>query len=311
MSPPALAFFLRRLAGSIFVVLGAMTLVFLVLYWLPGDPAELMAGEDATAETIANIRAQLGTDRPFTEQYFSYLANAAQGDFGTSYATGEPVAARILAQLPATLALTALATVIALSAGIFLGVVSAVQRGRWLDHLLQSSMLIFASTPGFWLGIILILIFSVQLNWLPAIGNGSFAQLVLPSACLGLASAGRLARMVRNSVIDVLGEPFVATLRGKGLTEPVVLYRHVLRNALIPVVTLLGVIVGEQLSGTVVIETLFARQGLGRIIAESVGVKDIPMVQGAVIIAALFYVVINLIVDLSYARIDRRVHLES
>jgi peptide/nickel transport system permease protein len=311
MNGPALAFLLRRLAAAFVVVLGAMTLVFLVLYWLPGDPAELMAGEDATAETVAGIRAQLGTDRPLASQYFSYLAKAAHGDFGTSYATGEPVAARILAQLPATLGLTALATLIALSLGILLVVVSAVHRGRWLDHLLQSSMLVFSSTPGFWLGIILILVFSVQLGWLPAIGNGSFAQLILPSACLGLASAGRLARMVRNSVLDVLEEPFVATLRGKGLDERAVLYRHVLRNALIPVVTLLGVIVGEQLSGTVVIETLFARQGLGRIIAESVGVKDIPMVQGAVIVAALFYVAINLIVDFSYARIDRRVHLES
>lgn len=310
MSTSALAFVLRRLAGSVGVVFGAMTLVFLVLYWLPGDPAELMAGEDATAETIAAVRAQLGSDRPLAEQYVSYLANAAQGDLGTSYATGEPVASRILAQLPATLALTTLATLIALAAGVTLGVVSAVHRGRWLDHVLQSSMLVFSSTPGFWLGIVLILIFSVWLGWLPAIGNGSFAQLVLPSACLGLASAGRLARMVRNSVLDVLDEPFVATLRGKGLGERAVLYRHVLRNALIPVVTLLGVIVGELLSGTVVIETLFARQGLGRIIAEAVGVKDIPMVQGAVLVAALFYVVINLIVDFSYARIDRRVQLE-
>ncbi len=305
-----MSFLLRRFAGAIVVVLGALTLVFLILFWLPGDPAVLIAGEDASADTIAQVRSRLGTDRPLWEQYAAYVGNIARGDLGTSYSTGEPVTARILAQIPATLTLTAFATLVAVSIGIVLGAISAVNRGNWIDHVLQSTMLTLTSMPGFWLGILLILIFSVHLQWLPAIGNGSAAQLVLPVACLGLSASGRIARMVRNSVIDTLDEPFVATLRGKGMTEQTVLYRHVLRNALIPVVTLLGVTVGELLSGTIVIETLFARQGLGRIIAESIGVKDVPMVQGAVLFAAFVYILVNLAVDLAYSRIDRRVQLD-
>ncbi len=300
----------RRLGAALVVVAGAVVTVFAILHWLPGDPATLIAGEDAPADLIANLRVQLGTDRPPLDQLWHYGVLALHGDFGRSYLTGEPVMARIAAQLPATLSLTLLAMVIAIVLGALLGVVSAVQRGRWIDHVLQSGMLVFASTPGFCAGIVLILIFSVQLRWLPAVGSGSLAQLVLPAACLGLASAGRLARMVRNSVIDVLDEPFVATLRGKGLTERQVLYAHVLRNALIPVITLLGVQIGEVLVGAVVIETLFARQGLGRLIAEAVGNKDIPMVQGTVVVVAVVYVVINQVVDLSYRRIDRRIRAE-
>ena len=300
----------RRLSAGLLVVAGAVVIVFAILYWLPGDPALLVAGEDAPPDLIEQLRVQLGTDKPPLEQFLIYATHAAHGDFGRSYLTGEPVFDRIAVQLPATLGLTLAATLVAVGLGLVLGVVSAVHRGRWVDHGLQSGMLVFSSTPGFWVGILLILIFSVQLRWLPAIGNGSLAQLVLPAVCLGLASAGRLARMVRNSVIDVLDEPFVATLRGKGLSEEQVLYHHVLRNALIPVITMIGLMVGEMLAGTVVIETLFARQGLGRLIAEGVGAKDIPMVQGAVMVAAIFYVAINQIVDLSYRRIDRRIHAE-
>jgi peptide/nickel transport system permease protein len=168
-------------------------------------------------------------------------------------------------------------------------------------------MLFLTSMPSFWLGILLILVFSVTLRWLPAIGNGSWQQLVLPVACLGMITSGRLMRMVRSSVIDVLDEPFVTTLRGKGLRERQVLFTHVLRNALIPVVTLLGILVGELLSGTVVVETLFARQGIGRMLVDALSVKDIPVVQGTVLLASIFFVLINMLVDLSYGLIDRRV----
>ena len=168
-------------------------------------------------------------------------------------------------------------------------------------------MLTFTSMPSFWLGILLMLIFSVHLHWLPSIGNGSFAQLILPAACLGLQASGQLARMVRNNVLDVLDEPFVTTLRGKGLLEHAVLYRHVLRSALIPAITLLSIIVGELLSGGVVVETLFARQGIGRLISGAVGIKDIPVIQGTVLLAAIVFILINLLVDLSYGWIDRRV----
>jgi len=304
-----MAYLLRRVAGAALVVFGATSMVFLILYWLPGDPATLVAGEGATAETIARIRAHLGTGRPLWDQYMSYLDNLAHGDLGTSFATGEPVLHRLWAQAMPTLDLTLLACVVAIVVGVVMGVVSAVHRGRWLDHAIQAALLLFTSMPSFWLGILLIMVFAVTLRWLPAIGNGSLAQLVQPVACLGLIAAGKLARMVRNSVIEVLDEPFVTTLRAKGLTERSVLFRHVLRNALIPVVTLLGILAGELLSGAVVTETLFARQGVGRILVEAVGVKDIPVVQGVILFAAVFYVLINLLVDLSYVVIDRRVRV--
>ncbi|ETR79233.1 glutathione ABC transporter permease [Afipia sp. P52-10] len=301
-----MAFVLRRVAGAALVIFGTITLVFAILYWLPGDPAVLVAGENATEESIARIRTLLGTERPLWEQYGDYLAGLAQGDLGTSFATQEPVTVRLWAQFPSTLALTLLASTVAIVAGV----VAAVSRGRWLDQAIQAVMLFFTSMPSFWLGILLILLFSVTLQWLPAIGSDSFAQLILPVSCLGLVASGRLMRMVRNSVLDVLDEPFVTTLRAKGLVEWQVLFRHVLRNALIPVVTLLGILVGELLSGTVVVETLFARQGIGRLLVDAVGVKDIPVIQGTVLIASISFVLINLLVDLSYSVIDPRVRVD-
>jgi peptide/nickel transport system permease protein len=298
---------LRRLGGGLFAIFGAVTLVFLILYWLPGDPAALIAGDDASQETIDRIRAHLGTDRPLWDQYVAYLSGLAHGDLGKSFSTNQPVLDRLLAQIPATLALTALGSAFAILTGLALGVVSAVNKDRWIDRTIQTILLFLVSMPSFWIGILLILFFSVTLRWLPAIGNGSLAQLVLPVACLGFSAAGRLARLVRSSVIEVLDEPFVTALRGKGLLERQVLYRHVLRNALIPVVTLLGIIVGYLLSSAVVIETLFARQGVGRLLVEAIGVRDIPMVQGAVLFAALSYVLINTLVDVSYIWIDRRI----
>ncbi|OWJ69178.1 ABC transporter permease [Inquilinus limosus] len=300
-------YFLRRLLGAALVVFGALTVVFLVLFWLPGDPAALIAGEDASAETIERIRDRLGTDRPLWEQYAAYLQGLARGDLGTSFSTGEPVFGRLWAQVPSTLVLTCLSCAVAIVVGIGAGVTAAVNRDGWVDQAIQAATLFLTSMPSFWLGILLILVFSVTLQWLPAIGSGSLKQLVLPVACLGLIAAGKLARMVRDSVLDVLDEPFVTTLRGKGLRERQVLYRHVLRNALIPVVTLLGILTGELLSGAVVTETLFARQGVGRILVEAVGVKDIPVVQGVILFVSVIYVLINLLVDLSYGWIDRRV----
>ncbi|HEX7872343.1 MAG TPA: ABC transporter permease [Sphingobium sp.] len=311
MSGSGVQFLLRRTIGALGVAFGAITLVFAALYWLPGDPALLIAGDDAPQEVVAKIREKLGTDRPFVEQYADYVGKIVRhGDFGDSYLTGEPVMHRIVAQLPATLELTLFATVTALVLGVLAGAVAAVNQGRWVDHLLQSTSLFLGSMPNFWFGILLILFFSVHLRWLPAIGNGSFAQLILPSLCLGLGAAGDLARMTRDCILDVLREPFVVTLRAKGLPEKLIRYRHVLRSAMIPVVTMLGSRVGILLSGTVVIESLFARQGLGRIISEAVGAKDIPMVLAAVLVASLFYILINLLVDFSYSRIDRRVRLQ-
>jgi peptide/nickel transport system permease protein len=302
-----MAFLLRRLGSAVFVVFGAITLVFFVLNILPGDPAVLVAGDGASPATIANIQAELGTNRPISAQYGEYLWRLAHFNLGTSFATNEPVLSRIWAQFPATLELTFFACGIAVLLGVTLGVVSAMQEDGWLDQLIQTVVLFFTSMPSFWIGILLILVFSVWLHWLPAMGSATPRQLILPAACLGFNVTGQLERMVRGSVLDVLHEPFVATLRGKGLREFPILSRHVLRNALIPVITLFGVLVGQLLSGVVVIETLFARQGLGRLIVDALSVRDIPVLQGVVLFVSVFYVFLNLLIDLSYAWIDRRV----
>jgi peptide/nickel transport system permease protein len=300
-------FLLRQLGSAVFVVFGAITLVFFVLYMLPGDPAALVAGPGASPAMIASIQAQLGTNRPLWLQYGDYLWRLAHGDLGTSFTTSEPVISRIWAQFPATLELTICSCAIAIALGVTLGVVSAMFVDRWPDRLIQTGVLFLVSMPSFWIGILLILIFSVLLHWLPAMGSATASQLILPSACLGLNVSGQLERMVRGSVLDVLHEPFVATLRGQGLREFPILFRHVLRNALIPVITLFGVLVGQLLSGAVVIETLFARQGIGRLVVDALNVRDIPVLQGVVLFISVFYVLLNFLIDFSYALIDRRV----
>jgi ABC-type dipeptide/oligopeptide/nickel transport system permease component len=298
---------LTRLFASAGVVFGAVTLIFLVLNWLPGDPAELIAGESANQETINHIRAQLQTDRPLWQQYRDYLFGVAHGDLGRSYVTHEPVLDRLSAHLPATLSLTLSAAVVALVVGLGLGVLAARHHGRPLDQLIQLVSLSLASVPPFWLGLLAILLFSVRLGWLPILGNGGFAASVLPVMSLGLVVSVHLQRMVRSSILEELNEPYVTALLAKGLGESRVFYVHVLRNALIASITLLGVLVGELLSGTVVTETLFARQGLGRVAVEAIGQKDLPVVQGAILLVSLMYVGVNLLVDLSYAWIDPRV----
>jgi ABC-type dipeptide/oligopeptide/nickel transport system permease component len=301
------SYFIRRLLAACVTILGALTVVFLILYWLPGDPAALIAGDDATPDTIEQLRIRLGTDKSFLDQYISYLVHLGHADIGISFSTGEPVLHRLTAQIPATLELTFTAFALAMALGVIFGLAAAVNRGKWLDHAIQTSLLFLLSMPSFWLGILLILIFSVFLKWLPAVGSGSFSQLILPVACLALVNTPKLARMVRNSVIDVLDEPFVMTLRGKGLKERQVLTHHVLRNALIPAATLLGILVGELISSAVVVETLFARQGIGRLLVEAVGVKDIPMMMGVTLFASTVYILINVLVDCSYSWIDPRI----
>ena len=300
-----------RAAASLAVVFGAVTLIFLVLNWLPGDPAALIAGEGASAATIAQLRAQLGTDRPLILQYRDYLLGLLHGDLGRSYATHQPVLERLAAQLPSTVWLTLGATAVAVVVGVSLGVVAAMQRDRWLDRAIQTFALVVASIPSFWLGLLLILVFSVKLRWFPVIGDGSASAAVLPVACLGVVASVPLLRMVKSGILEGLHDPYVVTLRAKGLGALRTLLVHVLRNALMATVTLVSVLVGELLSGAVVIETLFARQGIGRITVEAIGQKDLPVVQGAILLASIAYVVANLVVDVTYAIVDPRTRLRS
>ncbi len=300
---------LERFLVSLAVIFGAVTLIFLVLNWLPADPATLIAGETANAETVQQLRVKLGTDRPLSEQYRSYVVGLLHGDLGTSYITREPVAQRLAAQLSATLTLTFSACLVAIVLGIGLGVLSVLYRGRWLDQAIQAASLALVSMPQFWLGMLLILVFSVRLGWLPVIGNGGFLPSILPVTTAGLWLSVPLQRMVRDGMLDGLHEPYVTTLRAKGLGERRIFYVHVLRNALTSTVTLLGVMIGESLSNAVIIETLFARQGIGRITVEAIGQKDIPVVQGAILISSVTYLLVNFLVDLSYTVIDPRTRL--
>ncbi|WP_159884601.1 ABC transporter permease [Paenibacillus puerhi] len=297
----------NRLLVSVPVLLGSLTLVFLIIHWLPGDPAQMIAGDDAAPDRVEFLRQQFGLDQPLWQQYLSYLWDSVRGDFGYSFANSMPVMDRLIAQLPATLALTAVSTLFAIVLGVLLGILSAVYRNRALDYIVRVVSLLGVSMPKFWLGILLILIFSVHLKLLPAIGNGSFKQLILPAFALGVTGAGMLARMVRNSVLEVIHEQFVLTLRAKGLSERLVLYKHVLRNALLPALTVLGLLVGEMLSGAVVTETVFSRQGLGKLVVDAINQKDIPVIQAAILLTGVFNILVNLLVDVSYSYVDPRV----
>lgn len=304
-------YIVNRLLASIPVIIGSLTIVFLIIHWLPGDPAQMIAGDDAAPERVAYLREQFGLNRPLWQQYLSYLWDSLRGDFGVSFANSQPVLDRLLAQLPATLSLAAMSTLLAVVLGVVLGVLSAVYKNRLFDYIVRVISLLGVSMPKFWLGILLILIFSVHFQLLPAIGNGSFKQLIMPAFALGITGAGMLARMIRNSVLEVIGEPFVVTLRAKGLADRVVLYNHVLRNALLPAITVLGTLLGEMLSGAVVTETVFSRQGLGKMVVDAINQKDIPVIQAAILVTAVFTVVCNLLVDISYSYVDPRVRKSS
>lgn len=299
---------ITRTISSLLVILGSLTLVFAIFYLLPGDPVLSMIDPTyATPEMIENLRIQLGLDQPFYIQFGHYLTDMLRGDFGVSMVNSDPVLPKIIANFPSTLILTLASTCIAVLIGVILGILSAVHRNGWIDILARTIGLFGISMPTFWSGILLILIFSIQLGWFPAMGSDGISTLVLPAITLGIVGAGFVIRMVRNSMLEVLSEPFITTLRAKGISRHVILYKHALRNALIPVVTVVGMQIGEMLAGTVVIETVFSRQGIGRILADAIMARDIPVVQGVVFFTAILYVVINLLVDISYTYIDPRI----
>lgn len=298
----------ERLLVSLLVILGSLILVFCILYVLPGDPVLSMIDPSSMSpEAIANLRSQLGLNEPFYVQFGHYFMAMIHGDFGKSLLNSEPVLPKILKHLPATLALTLASTLISTIIGVGLGVLSAIHRNRWIDVVARIVGLFGISMPTFWSGILLILIFSVSLGWFPAMGSKGFITLVLPSLTLGFVGAGFIVRMVRNSMLEVINEHFIVTLRAKGLSERLVMYRHALRNALIPAITIIGIHIGDLMAGTVVIETVFSRQGIGRILADAIMSKDLPVVQGVVFFSAIIYVIVNLLVDISYVFIDPRV----
>ncbi len=298
----------NRLLASIPTVLLVTVLVFLILHLIPGDPAEIFLGDSrSTPEMLAQVRTEMGLDRPLHIQYLSYMGGVLQGDFGRSLNTNRPVLDEIVGRFPATLELTLAAMLIGTVLGTVLGIVSALFHNTWIDSAAMALALLGVSMPIFWMSLLLIFVFSVWLNWFPAIGEGGLERLVLPAFALGLISSSTLARLVRSSMLEVLGQDFVRTARAKGLTERVVVLRHALKNALIPTITVLGLQFGQLLGGAVITETIFARRGLGRLYVESILNKDFTMVQALTLFLAIAYVLINLLVDVAYAAVDPRI----
>lgn len=301
----------RRLAVAVPTLWAVTTLVFFLMRVLPGDPAELLLAESgASAEAITRLRAQLGLDEPLPVQYGRFLLQILRGDLGRSLVTNRPVMRMIGEQLPATLQLALAAMVIAIVLGLALGVIAALRQGTWVDSLCMTIAIVGASVPVFWSGLLFILLFSIVLRWLPATGEGGWRYLLMPAAVLGIASSGSIARQTRSSILEALGQEYVTAARAKGLQEWVVITRHVLRNALIPVATIIGLRFGFLLGGAVVTETVFSRRGLGRLIVDAILWKDFPVVQGVVLLVAAIYVLVNLLVDVSYALLDPRVRYE-
>ncbi len=298
----------QRLLSAIPVVLGVTLLVFLMLHLVPGDPAAQMLGEMAVSEAaILNLREQMGLNDPLHVQYGNFVLSALRGELGVSILARRTVGEMIGTNLPATLTLTLAGLGIAFLVGGVLGILAAVFQNTWIDRVSMSFAILGVSMPSFWLGLLLIFLFSLRLGWFPATGSGGIERLVLPAFTLGVAGAAVISRMVRSSMLEVMRQDYVRTGRAKGLSESRVVLKHVLRNALIPVLTIVGLEFGRLLSGTVVIEVVFARPGIGRLLVDAILKKDFQVVQGVVLVSALFYLAVNLLVDLSYTFVDPRI----
>ncbi|MFP4200490.1 MAG: ABC transporter permease [Clostridia bacterium] len=301
----------KRLMTAVIVTLGVSFLVFMMVNLLPGDATSVMLAEfGASAEQQEELRRQLGLDRPIMERYWDFLVNALQGDLGRSLFTRRRVVAQILEQYPATFQLALAGMSVAIAFGSIFGVTAAVNRGKLLDTGTMFAALLAVSMPSFWLGLVFIFVFAVRLGWLPTSGTASWRHLVLPAFAIGLRSAGVLARLVRSSMLEVLRQDYITTARSKGVTERVVIWRHALKNALIPVVTVVGIQFGYLLGGTVITEIVFARQGIGNLIINAIFKHDFPLVQGGVLVLAVVFVFVNLMVDLTYGFLDPRVRYD-
>jgi len=304
-----LTFALKRLGRLLLTVLLISTIIFFVIRVIPGDPALVIAGLDASPESVAAIRAKIGTDQPLTVQYVRWLASVVRFDFGVSLSTGQPVTAMILQRFPLTLTLALLGMVIALVLAIPLGIVSAVRRWSAWDYLGMLFSQIGMAVPGFWLGILLLLLLAVKVHWFPLFGSGTFKHLVLPAVALGFARAAILLRLTRASMIEELSREYVVTARAKGLTERMVKYKHALKNALLPVVTVAGIQLGYMLGGAVIIEQVFSLPGLGRLFLTGVYQRDFPLIQGGIVFIALVFSLINYAVDILYSVLNPKIRV--
>lgn len=303
-------FLARRVILTIPVLLGVATLVFSLIHLIPGDPAQAMLGEAASPQDIAQLRQRLGLDRPLLEQYGAFLKGAVKGDLGTSLRTSQPVTRMIAERMPATFELALAAMAFAILIAMPLGMAAAVSRGTAVDHLAMTLALIGISIPNFWLGPLLAIVFAVELGWLPVSGRGTWAHLLLPAVSLGAALAAILARMTRATLLEELREQYVQAARARGASRLRAVVGHAFRNSLIPVVTLIGLQFGAVLTGAVITETIFAWPGIGRLLIQSIGFRDYPIVQGCILLIAVTYVGVNLVTDLVYGVLDPRIRYE-
>ena len=302
------SYLLRRLWQSVLVLFGVSVVVFLILH-LTGDPAALLLPPDATAEDIARFRKSMGFDDPVAVQYVRFLKGALRGDFGESLRHGEPAMGLVVERMPATFELAGAALLLALCLAIPAGIISAVKRNTLVDYVSTVVALLGQAMPTFWLGIMLILVFSVRLSWLPSSGRGDLQHLILPAITLGLFTTARITRLTRSGMLEVLGQDYIRTARAKGVSEPPVVWKHALKNASIPIVTIVGIELGTLLGGSVITETIFAWPGVGRLSVQAIFNRDYPVVQAAVFLLASTFVIVNLLVDVVYTYLDPRIRL--
>ena len=300
-------YILQRLGMMVLVVIGISFIVFSIMNLTPGNPAQLILGQSASPDQVAKLEEELGLNDPFLVRYLDYMANMFHGDFGNSYQTRLPVFTDILSRFPTTLTLAAIAMFFATLVGVPVGVISAVKQYSIVDAVSTVAALIFASIPSFVLGLILMLVFALNLHWLPATGLSSLSGYILPAITLSTATMATLVRMTRSTMLEVLKQDYVRTARAKGADEKSIILRHSLRNALLPIVTVIGVDFGYLLGGTVVIESVFAISGLGSLLITSIRMKDTPVVMAAIMFVTIAYSLVNLIVDIIYAYIDPRI----
>lgn len=303
-------FLARRILLTLPVLLGVATLVFSLLHLVPGDPAQAMLGDAASPSDVVELRRRLGLDRPLVEQYVQFLGGGVRGDLGVSFRTNQPVVSAIAERLPATLELAVAALAVALIVAIPLGIAAAVWAGTSIDYAATTTALLGISMPSFWLGPLLALVFSVSLGWFPVSGRGTVGHLVLPALTLGAPLAAVLARITRASVIEELREWYVLAARARGASRIRAVLRHAVRNGLIPIVTVVGLQTGAVLTGAVITETIFAWPGVGRLLVQSIGFRDYPLVQGCILFIAVTYVSTNLLVDVAYGLLDPRIRYE-
>lgn len=306
-----LGYLAQRLAHAVLVVAGVFVVVFMMIHLVPGDPVQVIFSDaPVPKEQVELVRHQLGLDLPLSAQFVRYVTQVVRGDLGRSIMSRRPVAGELARVMPFTGELAAASMALAVVGGVFVGILAAVSQNTWRDSALTAGALVGVSMPAFFIGLLLIYLFSVEVDWFPITGQGGLRHLVLPAVTLGWYAGGTLTRLTRSGMLEVLRQEYVTTARAKGLARSAVLARHALRNALIPVITLAGIQFGNLLGGTVIVETVFARDGVGRLLVTGILQKDFPTVQGSILVVALAYTLVNLLADVSYSVIDPRVRFQ-